>query len=368
MQTEHPRELDTKQLQEEQNRLIDSIADRFKSVDREYGLIKKEVLELVDSIRESILRRDQQESLIFVSTYINRALKQKGLTENQLIYVSQIIPNQYKVTYKEPGRSLSHLAMIGLKVSEDCLIEESRLDKAFQELANPDLDVLTHEKVKNKYDLMCSLKEKWDRIALAANLPVQDEDDEFNTLDENERTAKAKFANKITLQDGAPTKAEHEGLSKLAHDNWKLIGDMIEIIDKDLNKFAPQSYDHWVQYINAQVSWIVLTKPVTDKKWQRTWLGWIDILRDYKSGGGTFASGRSLVPTGEIDLKTGKPIMRPITKEQIDATYVAKLNHMAFCCKNIPYFFGMFENVKFTQLKNRALRAVRLAPKLEHSA
>jgi hypothetical protein len=225
---------------------------------------------------------------------------------------------------------------------------------------------MTREKLRLVYGKVSSLKNTWDDIAEDANLANTDGD--LDILNENEEIANAQFKNKITLGNGLPTKPEHEKFNKLAHDNWKLISDMIVIIDKDLDKYSPQTYEDWVAYINAQVSWIVMTKPISDKKWQRTWLGWIEILRNYKQGGGTFASGRSAIPSGEYDLKTGRPIYRPITKEQIDATYVSKLNHMDFVCKNIPFFFQMFLNIDFTQLVERARRAVKLAPKLERQA
>lgn len=361
------KESDTKGLQEQQNQLIDQIVSKFTGVTADHGQIKKDVLKLVELCRESVLRHGQQESLQFISMWITRALKAKGLTKGQIEYVSDVIPDQYKVLYQRTSQSAEHLAIVGLNVSEECSIEHGRLLETVSSLHKPDLRMLNHEKIATIYNKICDLKAFWDEIALDAEIAVDDNED-YNQLDANEKSAKSKFPNKITLGSGAPTKPEHEKFAKLAHDNWKLISDMIGIIDKDLDKYSPQSFDSWVQYINAQVSWIVMAKPVTDKKWQRTWLGWIDILKDYKSGGGTFASGRSLVATGEVELKTGKGIMRAITKEQIDATYVAKLNHMSFVCKNIPFFFDMFQNVNFTQLKLRALRAVKLAPKLEHSA
>lgn len=74
----------------------------------------------------------------------------------------------------------------------------------------------------------------------------------------------------------------------------------------------------------------MLEKPLVDKKWQRDWGEWCDILWNYYELGGTYASSKSTVDSATIDEKTGKPIRRRITKEQIDAKHVSYINEMRY--------------------------------------
>lgn len=93
-----------------------------------------------------------------------------------------------------------------------------------------------------------------------------------------------------------------------------------------------------------------LERPLKDRKWQRDWGEWCDILENYHEQGGTFASSKSAVDSTLIDPKTDKPIQRKITKEQIDATHDEYLNIMRFMISNLRYGgkFGRSEDRRNT--------------------
>ncbi len=125
--------------------------------------------------------------------------------------------------------------------------------------------------------------------------------------------------------------------------------DMIEDI-KERNYVAKDYLVEEQRNVGA-IATRLLFNPHQDKKWQRFWREWVDILRVYYDHGGTKASSFSGVDvTGEINKKTGKPEVRRVTKEQIDAKYLPYLNLMRFMVlQHNPYALptGPLTNVKY---------------------
>lgn len=127
------------------------------------------------------------------------------------------------------------------------------------------------------------------------------------------------------------------------------IQDMLEDV-RDKNYMANNPDDEEQRNVGAH-AFRLLLKPHQDKKWQRFWREWCDIIRMYYEYGGTRASGSSAVDvTDVINKKTGSAERRKVTKEQIDAKYIPYLNEMRFIvlCHN-PYDLpdGPLKNVRY---------------------
>ena len=63
----------------------------------------------------------------------------------------------------------------------------------------------------------------------------------------------------------------------------------------------------------------MLLSPYSDRKWQRDWLQWCDIIDNRYEHTSAYAASKSKVNIARIvNKKTGKPEQRAITKEHID--------------------------------------------------
>ena len=110
-----------------------------------------------------------------------------------------------------------------------------------------------------------------------------------------------------------------------------------DIEDINVRHYVPRTPDKLEQYIVGLKATKLLLRPYNDKKWQRDWIEWCDIIEVYYESGGTRASGFSAVDiAGSINKKTGQPDKRKVTKEQIDAKYIPYLNDMRFMILNHP--------------------------------
>lgn len=217
-------------------------------------------------------------------------------------------------------------------------------------------------------------------------------DDGFSELNELEAQEKARFPEKVTMGESVAPKegddAEYDFLLTELQTIWK---ERLEIeekimvryttrgkINKDDEGYPPVSKETikaFRDYLRMEVEFL---RPYVDKKYRRDILQWMKMLYNYFEYSGTKAARDSGVEVAHLLDKKGNPIVRRVTKEQMDQKALPTLNLVIDhyeAERNLAELIadGKARKIHFlnqiykeNDLPNRDNRAVNLSGKLQH--
>lgn len=311
-------------------------------IDKDLEALRKEIRELWDDrrnnertlkqkIKEAAARLENKyleaNQIDQISKICSTLMKwyDTGGDESLGRYVELVLDKRYKRVY---NRNTINHSDFGF---EECKANAERFIEQLEELKKNDFFSMDRGGAQDVSQLLYSLKNKIEDWADEASIPLPYQKDSIG----GDKKIK-KISLKVALES-------NDEMIKLLSGYYKNVlksvmeefADLKEDIEERFYvSDNPEVLQRMIVGLHATK---MLLKPYHDKKWQRDWRQWCDIIEEYYEAGGTRASGFSETEvTGATNKKTGKPERRKVTKEQIDAKYIPYLNDMRFMLLNHP--------------------------------
>lgn len=335
-----------------------------------------------DEIETTISRKEMKRNeIIFLAQVFENKFKDEGLellTDQICTYINQIfeindlskysyliletLPEKYK---DRRGRSLKNI---------EGRIERNRLSKNYHDIINVDISKVDSDSLKQFYDNNLNIanrikSEMMTRGIVPTNTipqfsqqelenpssigdsemslfdnesyidqdsPTNDHYTETNMSKENDQGQESKFATaKVGEPLSTPEKLcqEIEGYAEQYALLDKAMQHSIKIATVNyewfVKKYPPLSLEDCKNLTNAVMVFNKLMLPFADRKYRRDHYQMLKIICHKVIQTSVKASRESRIPCGHhFDKKTGLPIFREMTKEQIDATYVSEFNYI----------------------------------------
>lgn len=308
-----------------------------KKLNEHIQATKKEIIKLWEdrenneiSLRENIRKLAYQTEETgcpkqYVCTEITRMFTNRNLQD----YIVHTLDGGYKNKYTREECSSQIPSGDGKRI-EECSIEAEQIIETLKKAKNLTPEDVGRREFQEISQLVHENKNSIENVAETFNIPLP-----YTKSKLDDATKDKKGLNITELSDDEQVRTFSKILCK---EYTRTQNDFAELKDSvlDFNYVSnnPKVIENTILGLRAIR---LLIKPYVDKKWQRDWLEWCDIIENYFDQGGTYASTKSAVDVAEItNPKTGQPVRRKITKEQIDAKYIEYLNEMRFMIKMLP--------------------------------
>lgn len=287
-------------------------------------------------------------------------------------YTVKILDAKYKRIKSE--QSTIQLQSQAYDLPEECSIMFEQLKISANELLNPKLGYLNRENIRELWDKCISAADNFESICKQFNISLLRNKD-HDPLTDNQDQADNDSSNDKVQEEKPVSKMTPEELAKMPHilAMDKVINDLVIIrqalIDYPIEKGDPLLKD--IEDSHNAIHYVM--QHSSDKKFRRSLLQWNDILFEAGEQGGTSAASHSGVEcAGLTDPKTGKPLFRNITKEQIDAIKLPMYNKMNAVIHHVPLWGNVFvsidEHLRRYEERWRERRCELLSPKLQKKA
>jgi hypothetical protein len=327
--------------------------------------MKSDILKMGQAI-EKIYKENGMDFMISSVSENVIAILEKDALEDLIGYAISVLPQEYK----NPNRSRA--PQIQSKQTLDSL--RNLTEKNIDSLENLD----SEDDLKAAYELKLQELKKIEEVAEKKNhslLPDEREDGTFNQLNELDRLQEERFSEKASIGEPLPpnikegeTQEEYNYQMKRLEEAFAEYADIARDVGEFFTKkFPPTEIDTVRELADAITVWNRAFRPVTDDKFRRDWVMWKDIILKKITVSATNAAKVSGIKCAHIiDPKTGRYIVRHITKEQIDSMYVENWNYIIDIFNSIFPLIKMSEAFASNAARCREDRAWTLGPKLSH--
>jgi len=269
--------------------------------------------------------------------------------------VSRIIHDEFHGKYSRPYHSEEHKKLLDGSMSEfpectDLATEAINDMKRINQIIKSDIMPVTAKSdLNDMIDALNTSNTKWiERNNLDSS--------SSSSLDDDDLDQKISQRNGPTITD-PKTLSDKEIIIIKIREIMKCFQIMLDDIE-NRNYLAEDPEDRR-KYILALDQHCNLLRPITDDRYAYDLEQSIDLVNAYKTGKLAMP-----IPLPEIDRKTGKVIMQPITKEQLENSWIARVNQMRHFTEYFPYFFDLLINYRACKQKYNAERRHDLSPKL----
>ena len=258
----------------------------------------------------------------FVSSEIIRMFSARDRLQR---YIADVLDSTYKNKYTKEQIVQGRTDSI-----EECSIESEQIIEILKKAKNITPEDIGRRDFQEVSQLIHEIKNNIELVADSYNIPLP------YTKSKLDDASKEKIGLK---RAELPDNELAVTFSKILSKEYTRAQNDLEELRKTIqeSQYVPDNSNVVENTILGLRAIRLLIKPYVDKKWQRDWLEWCDIIENYFDQGGTYASTKSAVDVAEeVNPKTGQPVRRKITKEQIDAKYIEYLNEMRFMIKMLP--------------------------------
>lgn len=262
-------------------------------------------------------------------------------------YIEEVLPSEFKREYNRTTINHSEQRF------KECAVKSKSFIEFLEKLRNENPYRFGRGGAQDIAQLLYTVKNKIEDWADEAGVPLPYQ----NTGPKDEKRRKVQLRAAEVTTDEWIRAAEVSAIRKLDALQKKM-GSLKESIE--VYHFISKNHDTEEENVFRDEALDWLLKPITDDKWQRDWWEWCEILNNYHEQGGTYASSKSAVDSTLVDPKTGNPIQRKITKEQIDASHDEYLNLMCFMVRNLGQGgkFGRQQEDEKNELDNTVVEEV----------
>lgn len=361
---------DEENLNEQIKITIREIFDLDSNIEKDSLTLKQKIQRLAEQYEELYNLHGNPEQISEICSQISRMFE-KTDKPHLRNYVTEVLPSKFKRVKIED--STSHLTSSQSDVPEECIIAFEQMKEFANQLNNPKFGLLTRDNIRELWDKSITAADNFQKICTEFNISLIKGKDQ-NPLDDIKDAADKDAGDKVK-EEKPLSKMSPEEIAKLPHVLAvdKVINDFVAIrralieypieLDDPLIGDIENSFD--ALHLDLQHS--------SDKKYRRTLLQWGDILYEAGEQGGTSAASHSGVQcAGLTDQKTGQPLFRNITKEQIDAIKLPMYNKMNFIIHNLPKMgkclVDIDDHMRRYEEQWRERRCELLSPKLQKKA
>jgi len=325
---------------------------------------KNNILEIAEFIESFMVQNGQDILINQISIFMTRIYEHYDL-EKYCYLIYEVLPERYQE--KSKGEYKYQISKIN----------SNRIKRRLSDISGIDISVLDTKTLRELRPLFIQNTDNIDRAILANGDPLYEDYatnnyDEFNNLKAMED---AKFQKAVL---GAPIKTPEQlcqdseyavEFEKLKKTLDGLIRGMEIIYDWFINKYPPLTTAHCIKLRNGYENYAELMRPYYDRKYRRDHMQMARIAYIRQLHTSTKASHESQIPSAHHIDKNGLPVMRALTKEQIDATYEWEINFIQGLLNTYLHFMDDIMEVNEAH-GNRILedRAIDLSGTLSHHA
>lgn len=305
-----------------------------------------------------------QEELEFMIPSISETIitfLEKDALEGLITYSIEVLPEKYKQSEKSRAPQLQSQNVLNLLKEET----EKNIEQHLGHLNSED-------DLKAAYELKLQELKKIEEVAEKKNhslLPDERTDGSFNQLNELDRLQEERFAEKASI--GEPLDVidtTEEDINRIQATIQEYI-DTVHDYKEEIKKFPPINHKTAQGIIKTFQVKTQALRPYTDDKFRRSYPQWFNIIKKKIDISATNASKVSAIAAAHrVNPKTGQPLMRTITKEQIDSMNSFHLNFIVEWFNEENYNSDYWLSKAFEENKCRCLedRAIDLHDKLSH--
>jgi hypothetical protein len=349
----------------DQIRRDDDIANdtSLKMSDRRRG----NILDIAEFLEAEMLKAGQDLLIQEISRIITRVFEVAGL-ERHCYLILEVLSDRYKDASKNQYKNLqSRLAANRIRrhVGEIRAIDRKLLDPdTLRELRDLVLEI------PYEYDDELKLRDEPLAISQASNPANSSQLDSLKRM-ERDRFQTARLGEPLSTPDQL-CQADPAYAAEFAEMKKTLLQAIRghEIIYKwFVEEYPPLTVAHVIKLTNAFRVWNELMRPYFDRKYRRDHMQSIKTAYMRVLHTSTKASHESGIPCAHHLDRNGMPVMRCMTKEQIDSMYPWEVN---FIQKLLNTFFNFVEDITEVNeahgQRNLEDRAIDLSSTLSHQA
>lgn len=324
--------------------------------------IKSTILQIGQKL-ETIYQKDEMDFMIPSISETIISFLEKDALEGLINYVREVLPENYKNSAKGPKR----LNQLASQQTLNLLKEETEKNIE-QHLKHLD----SQDDLKAAYELKLQELKKIEEIAETKNhslLPDEREDGHYNQLNELDRLQDEKFSEKASIGEPLNVIDTTEEDQRRIQDTIQEYIDTLHDYKEEIKKFPPIYHATAEGIIKTFQVKTQALRPYTDDKFRRSYPQWFNIILKKIDVSATNASKVSAIAAAHrINPKTGLPLMRTITKEQIDSMNSTHLNFIVEWFNEENYNSDFWLSKAFEEHKCACLedRAIDLHEKLSH--
>ena len=357
----HP---EIKQLRSELRQINNEIEE--KEIDtRSFTVQKRETqkskLLKMGQVLEAYLKQNEMDFMISKISENIISFLEKDALENLIEHVNRVLPENYKREYTRAPQIQSKQTLAKLQEETEKNIEDklSRLKKG---------------DIKQAYELKLKELKKLEEIAEQEEESLipdnrSDESERYSELDELDRIEAERFSSKASIGEPLPPVDTTEDDNDRIQDAIQEYIDTLFDYKKEIAKFPPINHETAMGLIKTFEVKTQALRPYTDDKFRRSYPQWFNIIKKKIDISATNASKVSAIAAAHrVNPKTGQPLMRHITKEQIDSMNETHLNFIVEWFNEENYNSDYWLSKAFEENKCRCLedRAIDLHEKLSH--
>lgn len=323
--------------------------------------MKSLLLKMGENI-ETIYKENEMNFMISsISENVISILEKDGL-EELIQYWINMAPERFINTKKSRAPQLQSAQTLNLLREETEKNIEQHLD-----------NLESQDDLKAAYELKLQELKKIEEVAEKKNhslLPDEREDGTFNQLNELDRLQEERFADKASCAPPLPPiDITEDNIKRLKAKGQELIDAWHDTIEYFTEQYPPRTQETCDGLIESLDIFIKGLRPYEDLKYRRDWAMWCQIIEKKITVSATNASKISAIEAAyKIDTRTGQPMMRHITKEQIDSMAGEHLNFLVKYYNNdkTNFLYWLSRAFRENGAPSRESRAVDLNPKLSH--
>lgn len=361
---------DENSLNEQIKLTIREIFDLDSNIEKDTLTLKVKIQNLAGSYEDLYNLQGFPEQTSDICNQICRMWDRAGKSHLKH-YTMNVLDVKYKQIKLE--HSTSHLVTGVTDLPEESSIVFSEMRESADQLLHPRVGYLTRENIRELWDKAITAADQFQKICTEYNISLLKNKD-HDCLTDNQQNADD-AGNKKVSEEKPVSEMTPEEIAKMPHILAidKVINDMI-VIRQNLIDYPIERGDPLLKQIEDSHNAIhYVIQHSSDKKYRRSLLQWNKILFEAGEQGGTSAASHSGVECANLtDPKTGKPLFRNITKEQIDAIKLPMYNKMNLVIHNVPLwgdcFVGIDEHLIRYEERWRERRCELLSPKLQKKA
>jgi hypothetical protein len=325
------------------------------------------ILDIAEFLEAEMLKAGQDLLIQEISRIITRVFEVAGL-ERHCYLILEVLPDQHKDPSRNQYKNLqSRLAA-------------NRIKRHISDIRSIDRKLLDADTLYELKDLLADLEDGYDHELLAQGRPLTvdhaSQPVNHSKLDnlkemEKDRFRTARLGEPLSTPDQL-CRADPAYAAEFAELKKTLLQSIRghEIIYRwFVEDYPPLTVAHVIKLTNAFRVWNELMRPYFDRKYRRDHMQSIKTAYMRVLHTSTKASHESGIPCAHHLDKNGMPVMRCMTKEQIDSMYPWEVN---FIQKLLNTFFYFVEDIMEVNeahgQRNLEDRAIDLSSTLSHQA
>ncbi len=327
---------------------------------------RSNIMDIAEYLENEFNRYGQPQMVSEISRIITRIFERNGIEKHSYL-ILEVLPDKHKDKSKDQYKNLqSRLAA-------------NRIKRHITEIKSIDKRMLDADAIRELKDLLLEIPDDYERELLIRDEPLTVEPDYSTTNNQfdNLKQSEASKFKKATI--GAPLSTAEELCAKdpeyasLYPELVKTLNQMVrgmEIIrDWFTIQYPPLDVPDLKDLTQGFKIWNEYWRPYYDKKYRRDHTQSIKIVYERQLHTSTKASHESQIPCAHYLDKNGLPVMRGLTKEQIDAMYPWEINFNHKLINNLINWGPLISRVNEKHgSRAKEDRAVALSSTLSHHA